>query len=321
MPKSRKQSDLPPIFSEQLSLSEWLEKVLVPSHKRKYQIADYSFATDEHREEYLANVHSRSEREVKQIIRGFLIPAGSLGRDSQTQASLRALENEQFSEYLEKYEFVRRLFLTQKPWDGMTWILDLLPDNPRKALDVIDAYFVAHAHFMPEGRMHGLADAEAIIQQRYFHHDNPRDALLALRPYEFELLIAVLFRKMGYQACVTQASRDGGVDVVATSAERGKTQRLLIQCKRYESKVSVSAVRELMGVVSRTQANKGLIVSTSDFTSQAKKEALSNSMLELIGFTELNVLMNQYMGARWPDHMTYYIRDLQSNYSSIRFEK
>lgn len=318
MSKPRKQSDLPLIVAEALSLAEWLEKVTIPEHKRLFRIADYSFATDVHRDEYLAIVNSRSEREVKQILRGFLIPSGTLGLDSQTLQSLSAMGATEFNDLLENREFVRRMYLTQRPWEGITWILDLLPDNPRKSLDVLDAYFVANVAFMPEGRMHGLADAEAIIQQRYFHHANPREALLSLRPYEFEYLVALLFEKMGYQVSVTKATRDGGIDVVARNTERGKTEFILIQCKRYESNIPVSAVRELLGVVSRMQANKGVVVSTSGFTSQAKREARETSRSELIGFSELNILLNQHMGARWPDRMSYGIRDIQRRLSLNR---
>lgn len=316
MSKPRKQSDLPLVVAEDLSLTDWLEKIAVPEHKRKFQIADYSFATDAHRDEYLATVHSRSENEVKQILRGFLITSGTLGSDSRTIRSLSALNTTEFNDLLEGTEFVRRLFFTQRPWEGITWVLDLLPDNPRKALDALDAYFVANLAFMPEGRMHGLADAEAIIQQRYFHHANPREALLSLRPHEFEYLVALLFEKMGYRVSVTKATRDGGIDVVARNTEHGKTEFLLIQCKRYETNVPVSAVRELLGVVSKLQANKGIVISTSSFTSQAKKEARETSRTELIGFAELNVLLNQHMGTRWPDRMSYCIRDIQHRLSA-----
>ena len=316
MSKPRKQSDFPLIVAEDLSLAEWLEKIVIPKHQRLFKIADYSFATDAHRDEYLAIVHSRSDREVKQILRCFLIPSGTIGSDSQTLQSLSALGASKLNDLLEHNEYVRRLFFTQKPWEGITWVLDLLPDNPRKALDVLDAYFVANVAFMPEGRMHGLADAEAIVQQRYFHHANPRDALLSLRPYEFEYLVALLFEKMGYRVSVTKATRDGGIDVVARNIERGKTEFLLIQCKRYESNVPVAVVRELLGVVSRMQANKGIVVSTSGFTSRAKLEAQETARTELIGFAELNVLLNQYMGTRWPDRMSYGIRDIQLRLSA-----
>jgi hypothetical protein len=43
-------------------------------------------------------------------------------------------------------------------------VLDLLPDHPVQALAVLDAYFRANAQFFPDGRSHGISDAEAIIR-------------------------------------------------------------------------------------------------------------------------------------------------------------
>ena len=70
-------------------------------------------------------------------------------------------------------EFTRRLFgaaLTKgriQPWEGVTWVLDLLPEAPRKALHVIDAYLDVHAGLMPDGRLMGMSDARAIIRAKY----------------------------------------------------------------------------------------------------------------------------------------------------------
>jgi len=43
----------------------------------------------------------------------------------------------------------------------------LLPQSPRRALDVIDAYISVHAGFMPDGRLLGMTDARAIIRAKY----------------------------------------------------------------------------------------------------------------------------------------------------------
>ena len=301
----------PFVKAEELSLAEWLKYVAVPDRKRKVEVRDYCFPTDAHREEYLSGVQGRSESEVRSLLRNFLPPSGSLGTDSSILNFLLAGKRGRLLDVMERDEFVRRMLLRQRPWEGITWILDLVPDNARKALDVLDAYFAAHAQYLPDGRAHGLADAEAVIRYRYFRQDNPREALLSLRPTEFEFLIAALFDAIGYDVSTTQASFDGGIDVIARNTETGRAEFLLIQCKRYAANVPVSAVRELMGVVSQMQANKGLLISTSDFTRQARKEALSTSRIEVLNFSELNLLMNEHFGPRWPTRMTYQIRDMQ----------
>src|SRR5262249_39598166 len=44
------------------------------------------------------------------------------------------------------------------PWEGVTWILDLLPNNPRAAIHTLEAYFEAHGLLLPDGRINGLFD-------------------------------------------------------------------------------------------------------------------------------------------------------------------
>ena len=312
MPSPQSKTKKPLIEAETLSLNDWLSHVLVPKHKRAYQIIDYQFPTDEHRDEFLDKIYTFSENQVRDLLRNFLVQSGSLGTDRFTRHSIHDLAPAKLAQLIEESEFIRRLaeppFL---PWEGITWILDLLPHYPMKALDVLDGFFVAHCQTLPDGRIHGLSDAEAIIRRRYLHCDNPRESLLSLRPEEFEYLIGVLFEHMGYQVAVTQTSRDGGVDVEARRDDPGGRVFVLVQCKRYEKAVGVQAIRELRGVVARKQANKGIVVATSNFTSPAQQEASENAMIELIDFVSLNKLLNEHFGSKWPNRIAHKIRQLQ----------
>lgn len=154
-------------------------------------------------------------------------------------------------------------------------------------------------------------DARAVIRQRYLHFENPREALASLSPSEFEFLVGALFKRMGYSVVVTQQSRDGGVDVVARKSDSGASATVLIQCKHYQGKVSVHAVRELTGVVLRQHANKGIIVCSGDFTRTAGQEARQTPTVELVGFSQLNMLLNRHLGTNWPTSMNFYIRGMQ----------
>lgn len=312
MSRSKAQVNKPCLDTEPMSLEDWLAHVLVPKHQREYEIADYEFPTDQHRNQYLETIHSRTDAEVRNLLRGFLIPSGTLGADRQMRHWVVSLGVDEVIRLKEEREFVRRMFEPPfLPWEGITWILDLLPHDPAKALDALDAFFIAHIQELPDGRFRGLSEAEDVIRHRYLQCENPRESLLSLRPNEFEYLIAALFQKMGYGVIVTQASRDGGVDVEARRNDPGGRGLVLIQCKRYEDVVRVHAVRELMGVVARRQANKGVLVATCGFTRSARQEATANAMIELIDFSSLNRLLNQYFGAKWPEHISYDIRTLQ----------
>jgi len=68
-----------------------------------------------------------------------------------------------------------------------------------------------------------------------------------LSPYNFEKFIAKLFKAMGYETRVTQASNDYGIDVVA---EKGN-EKIAIQCKRYRpgNPVSNRDIQRLLGAM------------------------------------------------------------------------
>jgi len=94
--------------------------------------------------------------------------------------------------------------------------------------------------------------------------------LEALTPSEFERLVAELFRERGYEVSRTPPARDSGVDLVVRSPEDG--QLLVVEVKKLsrQSRVSVEAVRRLLGTVSLTSgAVLGVLVSTSGFTGAA----------------------------------------------------
>ncbi|WP_341646696.1 restriction endonuclease [Thauera sp. SDU_THAU2] len=302
----------PFITARDLTLEEWLKHVIQPKHERKVQLTDYEFPTDDHRNQFLEEINSYPEAVVKCILQNFLFEGGSLGADQHTRNYLYTLPNEELEHLMETSEFIRRMmeppFL---PWQGNTWVLDLLPDHPSKAISALDAYFLAHCEHFPDGRARGLVDAEAVIKARYFHRENPRDELLALAPEDFEFLVAALYTRLGYKTRLTGKSYDGGVDVEAFGMDAGAKATILIQCKRYEDAVGVRPIRELLGVVSRRQANKGVVIATCRFTRAAHKEANENSMIELVDFPALNQLLNKCLGSDWPRKMHYEIRRMQ----------
>lgn len=294
----------------------WLDLVFTPEHKREVDFEHYRFPSDRHAAEILSNAHKWTEVQAKRLLRGFLISSGSLGHDSRVLRAYTAASADRLGEDLENVEFVRRLFYLSAPWEGITWILDLLPANPVKAIEALSAYYVAHYQYLPDGRADGLFDAMSVIRKRYFQAENVREAISALTPNEFEFLVAALYKRMGYAVQVTRASKDGGVDILANIAESGSRVTIFIQCKHYSKNVSVQALRELTGLVLKHHANKGLLVSSFDFTRGAKTEANATPTIELISFKQLNVLLNQHLGADWQKTMSYEIRNMQYEFDS-----
>jgi restriction endonuclease Mrr len=113
---------------------------------------------------------------------------------------------------------------------------------------------------------------------------------------DFERLITSLLEKMGFRAEMTKASGDGGIDIVAFLEKPLVGGRYLIQCKRFDTATQIGApmVREFYGaVVADRKAIKGIFVTTTNFTTQAREFAHSLP-LELIDGHRLQILLEQY---------------------------
>src|SRR5260370_15025743 len=87
-----------------------------------------------------------------------------------------------------------------------------------------------------------------------------RPNLMELTPSEFESLISNLFQKMGLETRLTQASRDGWFDCVAYDPRPIFGGKVVIQAKRYNNTVDLSAVRDLFGTIQNEGASKGILV-------------------------------------------------------------
>ncbi|MFC2099672.1 restriction endonuclease [Candidatus Bipolaricaulota bacterium] len=115
-------------------------------------------------------------------------------------------------------------------------------------------------------------------------------SLLDLSPRAFESLVADIWEAMGYSTRVTQRSRDGGIDVLASRA--GKT--VAIQAKRYkETSVGVQEIRQYASLALRDGIDRVVVVTTSTFTGPARAEAKSLEV-ELIDGRALSKLLQQY---------------------------
>lgn len=95
-----------------------------------------------------------------------------------------------------------------------------------------------------------------------------------MSPREFEFFVADIFEKLGFSVKITQATRDGDRDIVATKSSP-IPYTLIVECKHWgeKHKVDVSVVRSVYGVQMATQANQSVVVTSSKFTRDARKFA------------------------------------------------
>ncbi len=98
--------------------------------------------------------------------------------------------------------------------------------------------------------------------------------LLEMSPDAFERLCQLLLRESGFiEVEVTGRPNDGGIDgrgIIRLGGLIGFP--VLFQCKRYTSNVPVSVIRDFRGAM-QGRADKGLIITTGNFTQEAQLEA------------------------------------------------
>jgi outer membrane protein assembly factor BamB len=107
-------------------------------------------------------------------------------------------------------------------------------------------------------------------------------------PYEFEELVAKIWRKYGYDCTVTAGSGDMGIDILATKPAP-VSEEIIIQAKRYAdgNKIGTKQVREYATLRQQEEtADRIILITTSRFTSQAENLAASLD-IDLIDGMEL----------------------------------
>src|SRR5690606_24875855 len=106
------------------------------------------------------------------------------------------------------------------------------------------------------------------------HRTELMNILLGLSPEGFERLCQRLLRESGFEKVeITGRSGDGGLDGIGVLQVNPVVSFIvLFQCKRYKGSVNPSQVRDFRGTM-QGRADKGIILTTGTFTSEAKKEA------------------------------------------------
>ena len=95
-----------------------------------------------------------------------------------------------------------------------------------------------------------------------------------LEPDAFERLCQRVLRESGFTKVeVTGRSGDGGIDGSGVLRVNLISFHVRFQCKRYAGSVSAGAIRDFRGAMAG-RADKGLVMTTGQFTRDAKREAV-----------------------------------------------
>ena len=133
-------------------------------------------------------------------------------------------------------------------------------------------------------------------KEEYKKYLEEKQSLYALRTrtrwihmggFEFEREVAELYRRLGYKATVTQATGDGGVDVILIK----DGMRIAMQCKHHSTPVGPKDIRELQGVVLTQDYDGGIFVSLNGFTPGALNATESGGGKVEISLVDLNTLL------------------------------
>jgi restriction system protein len=206
------------IDSTKLTLGEFLNKLNSKEYVRLFP--NNHFPSEEMMNEYLSTIHERSDNHIRFILRRFLIHNCTFGHDDfyAKNVLIKSKGQKYISTSSIKTEYNRRLlqhYLTKKGdvWEGLTWVIDLLPHFPNEAIKAIDAYFLANCQMLPDSCLNALSDSATIIRARYINFNHPKEIFYNLHPIDFELLVAKLFKEMGYVVKLTKKTYDNGIDV------------------------------------------------------------------------------------------------------------
>lgn len=115
---------------------------------------------------------------------------------------------------------------------------------------------------------------EVEVSEDVDHRTELMSILLGLSPEGFERLCQRLLRESGFEKVeITGRSGDGGIDGIGVlQVNPFVSFKVLFQCKRYKGSVVPSQVRDFRGTM-QGRADKGIILTTGTFTTEAKKEA------------------------------------------------
>lgn len=105
---------------------------------------------------------------------------------------------------------------------------------------------------------------------------------------EFEIFLKQLFNNLGYQVENLRHTKDQGADLIISKFG----ERIAVQAKRYSGNVGNSAIQEIVAAIKHYNTNRGMVITTSYFTSSAVELAKSNN-IELIDRDKLENLINR----------------------------
>lgn len=124
------------------------------------------------------------------------------------------------------------------------------------------------------------------------------ERLLQVSPTYFEAIVLDLLHKMGYGANRADLTRvggsgDGGIDGIINLDKLG-LEKVYVQAKRWQGNVGRPEIQAFYGALAGRRANKGVFLTTSSFTKDAREFADNVERVVLVDGRRLAELMIEH---------------------------
>ena len=142
-----------------------------------------------------------------------------------------------------------------------------------------------------EGEAEGASEYDEEFREKLL------GAIEKMTPAKFEMFSRALLNKMGieFTEIGTQLSNDGGIDGYGyCRTDDFRTSRVVIQCKRWQGSVGAPEINGFLGAMNRFQADYGVFITNSRFTSSAREAARAGTPITLIDGDDLVRLVKKY---------------------------
>ena len=193
--------------------------------------------------------------------------------------------------------FIIMLLVDHAIFEGKIWLIFVVPisalffptfliiaimDGPYQFLNRREE--IKAQYFSVELEKKCIEYEKALKEYDHYLDQINKNYWIQMTGLEFEKEVASLFRGNGYNATLTPATADGGVDIILIRGD----ERIAVQCKHHVNPVGPNDVRALQGVVASQNYSKGIFVSLNGYTATVRQEVRSgNVQIELLELKDI----------------------------------
>lgn len=294
------------------TFNEWMNHVI----SKKTVYPRFRIPYDEWVRDYIEDIKNKSIDDVKSLIRYLLMPINRK-MDLMDYESFKRMQNSDNESFRMLYikmsqnERYIRIENGQDAWEGLTWVLELLPSRPYRAIQALKSYVLAQ-HNLTDDRITGIDQCADIIMAKFIYYENPLEKLLQLKPIEFEWLIEELYLLMGYNTVWTPSTRDGGKDIIATIMRMDGYERIYVECKLYSTTdLTLETVKAFFGTIIKDEISRGVLFCTG-YVNENLKEF--DKRIQIWAYEDINVLLNAHLGSDWAERLDIVISNQRKKY-------